>query len=97
METAKALRDGAAEIDMVINVGDAKEGNFKKITEEIRSLKNLVGGDRVLKVIVETCYLTAEEKVALCRCVSEAGDDYIKTSTGFGPQGALLELSLIHI
>ncbi len=91
LETAKALRDGAAEIDMVINVGDAKEGNFKKITEEIRSLKNLVGGDRVLKVIVETCYLTAEEKVALCRCVSEAGADYIKTSTGFGPQGAVLE------
>ena len=75
---------------MVINIGDAKDGRFEAITEEIRTLKQAVG-DHVLKVIIETCYLTEEEKIRLCQCVTEAGADYIKTSTGFGTDGATLE------
>lgn len=89
-EAKKALEDGALEIDMVINIGDAKDGRFEAITEEIRTLKQAVG-DHVLKVIIETCYLTEEEKIRLCQCVTEAGADYIKTSTGFGTNGATLE------
>ncbi len=87
-ETSQALSDGAKEIDMVINIGDAKEGSFDKITEEIRVLKRAVGDDRILKVIIETCYLTDDEKIALCKCVTDAGADFIKTSTGFGTDGA---------
>lgn len=89
-EAKKALEDGASEIDMVINIGDAKDGRFKAVTEEIRTLKQAVG-DHVLKVIIETCYLTEEEKIRLCQCVTEAGADYIKTSTGFGTDGATLK------
>lgn len=89
-EAKKALEDGASEIDMVINIGDAKDGRFEAVTEEIRTLKQAVG-DHVLKVIIETCYLTEEEKIRLCQCVTEAGADYIKTSTGFGSEGATLE------
>lgn len=89
-ETAQALADGAAEIDMVINIGMLKAGDEKYVTDEIRALKALCG-ERVLKVIVETCFLTQEEKIAACRAVTEGGADYIKTSTGFGPQGATLE------
>lgn len=89
-ETAQALEDGADEIDMVINIGDVKNGNFDKVTDEIRLLKHAVG-TKVLKVIVETCYLTQEEKIKLCECVTAAGADYIKTSTGFGTAGATLE------
>lgn len=89
-ETAQALADGASEIDMVINVGALKEGNTDYVTGEIKALKSLVG-DRVLKVIVETCFLTKEEKIAACQCVTEAGADFIKTSTGFGPKGATVE------
>ncbi len=89
-EAKKALEDGASEIDMVINIGDAKDGRFEAITEEIRTLKQAVG-DHVLKVIIETCYLTEEEKIRLCQCVTEAGADYIKTSTGFGTDGATLK------
>ena len=89
-EAKKALEDGASEIDMVINIGDAKDGRFEAVTEEIRTLKQAVG-DHVLKVIIETCYLTDEEKIRLCQCVTEAGADYIKTSTGFGTDGATLE------
>ena len=89
-ETAQALADGACEIDMVINIGMLKAGETDYVTEEIRALKNLVG-DRILKVIVETCFLTEEEKVAACHCVTEAGADIIKTSTGFGSAGAKLE------
>ena len=88
-EAEQALREGADEIDMVINLGDVKAGRFAQVTEEIKKLKD-IAGDKVLKVIVETCYLTDEEKVALCGCVTEAGADYIKTSTGFGPGGATL-------
>lgn len=86
-ETEEALREGADEIDMVINLGWAKEGRFDLIEEEIRSLKASCG-ENILKVIIETCYLTDEEKVAMCHAVTNAGADYIKTSTGFGTAGA---------
>lgn len=89
-ETAQALADGASEIDMVINVGMLKAGETDYVTGEIRALKNLVG-DRVLKVIVETCFLTEAEKIAACQCVNDGGADIIKTSTGFGTAGAKLE------
>jgi deoxyribose-phosphate aldolase len=88
-ELAEALLDGAAEFDVVINLGDVKNGYFDKITEEIIALKKIAGDD-VLKVIVETCYLTEDEKIRLCKCVTDGGADYIKTSTGFGPSGATL-------
>ena len=67
-----------------------KNGDFDKVTEEIRSLKQ-AAGDKILKVIIETCYLTEEEKIAMCKAVTEAGADYIKTSTGFGTGGATME------
>ncbi len=86
-ETQQALADGADEIDMVINICDVKNGDWFKVQDEIDALKRACG-DRILKVIVETCYLTQEEKIALCRCVEGAGADYIKTSTGFGTAGA---------
>ena len=89
-ETAQALADGAEEIDMVVNVGWLKGGETQAVTDEIRTLKSLCG-NRVLKVIVETCFLTEEEKIAACRCVTDGGADYIKTSTGFGTAGATLE------
>ena len=90
-EAAEALKNGASEIDMVINIGQAKEHDFEKVTAEIKDIKNIVGPDRILKVIVETCYLTDEEKICLCKCVTDAGADYIKTSTGFGTGGATFE------
>ncbi|WP_029540764.1 deoxyribose-phosphate aldolase [Selenomonas sp. AB3002] len=89
-ETAQALADGAEEIDMVINVGALKAGETKYVTDEIKALKQLCG-ERVLKVIVETCFLTEEEKITACKCVTEGGADFIKTSTGFGTAGATLE------
>lgn len=90
LETKKALEDGANEIDMVINITDVKNKDFHKVTEEIRALKEVVG-DKILKVIIETCFLTEEEKIAMCKAVTEAGADYIKTSTGFGTGGATIE------
>lgn len=89
-ETQEALKDGANEIDMVVNISDVKNGLLEKVEEEIRTLKK-VCGSHILKVIIETCYLTEEEKIAMCRAVTAAGADYIKTSTGFGTGGALLE------
>ena len=89
-EVKETIRQGASEVDMVVNLGDVKEHNYNKVTQEIRALKE-AAGDKILKVIVETCYLSQEEKIALCRCVTEAGADYIKTSTGFGTGGATLE------
>lgn len=86
-ETKDALENGADEIDMVINIGWAKEGRFDLIEEEIRTLK-AVCGDKILKVIIETCLLTDEEKVQMCHAVTNAGADYIKTSTGFSKAGA---------
>ena len=79
-----------SEVDMVINIADVKNGDFDKVTEEIRSLKQ-AAGDKILKVIIEACYLTEEEKIAMCKAVTEAGADYIKTSTGFGTGGATME------
>ena len=89
-ETAEALREGADEIDMVIHVGDLKAGNDDKILEEIRAIKK-VCGDKILKVIIETCLLTEDEKLRMCRIVTESGADYIKTSTGFSTGGATRE------
>ena len=89
-ETEKAITDGASEIDMVVNITDVKNGDFEAVENEIRTLKS-VCGDKVLKVIIETCYLTEEEKIAMCRAVTNAGADYIKTSTGFGTGGASFE------
>lgn len=82
-----ATEDGADEIDAVINIGDAKNGDFDKITDEIKSLRKISTG-KIFKVIIETCCLTDEEKIRLCQCVTDGGADYIKTSTGFGTKGA---------
>ena len=90
LETKKAIEDGANEIDMVINISDVKNGDYDKVTKEIADLKE-VCGDKILKVIIETCYLTEEEKISMCKAVTEAGADYIKTSTGFGTAGATIE------
>ena len=90
LETKKAIEDGANEIDMVINISDVKNGDLEKVTKEIAALKEACG-DKILKVIIETCYLTEEEKIAMCKAVTEAGADYIKTSTGFGTAGATIE------
>ena len=89
-EVEQALKDGCDEIDMVINIGDVKNGSFDKVEEEIRRIKEACGS-HILKVIIETCYLTREEKIALCKAVTNAGADYIKTSTGFGTEGACRE------
>lgn len=89
-ETQQALLDGATEIDMVINIADVKNGDYDNVTQEISQLKS-VCGDKILKVIIETCYLTEEEKIAMCKSVTEAKADFIKTSTGFGTGGATLE------
>ncbi|MBP5265167.1 MAG: deoxyribose-phosphate aldolase [Lachnospiraceae bacterium] len=89
-EVKQALTEGGNEIDMVINISDVKNGDFDKVEEEIRTLKAACG-DHILKVIIETCYLTTEEKIAMCHAVTNAGADYIKTSTGFGTGGATIE------
>ncbi len=89
-EVEQALADGCQEIDMVVNIGDVKNGDFDKVEQEIRTLKTACG-KHILKVIIETCYLTREEKIAMCRAVTNAGADYIKTSTGFGTGGATRE------
>lgn len=90
MEAKEAIRDGANEIDMVINIGDVKNGDFDKVLDEVKALREACG-DKVLKVIIEACYLTDEEKIKLCEIVTEAKADYIKTSTGFGTGGATME------
>ena len=82
-----AVANGADEVDMVIHIGLAKEGKWDAITREIAAVKAACGG-KLLKVIIETCLLTEEEKIALCKCVSDSGADYIKTSTGFSTAGA---------
>ena len=89
-EVRQALADGCNEIDMVINISDVKNGLYQKVEEEIRALKKECG-EHILKVIIETCYLTDEEKIAMCKAVTNAGADYIKTSTGFGTGGATRE------
>ena len=89
-EAADAVKNGAEEIDMVINIGWVKDGLYDRVLEEIRAIKESCGG-RLLKVIIETCMLTDAEKIELCRVVSDSGADYIKTSTGFGGGGATRE------
>lgn len=89
-ETKEALKDGAEEIDMVINIGWVKDGRFDCIEEEIRTLKKACGA-KILKVIIETCLLTEEEKIRMCEVVTRAGADYIKTSTGFSKAGATFD------
>ena len=89
-EAADAVKNGAAEIDMVINIGWVKDGLYDRVLEEIKAVKEHCGG-KLLKVIIETCKLTDAEKIEMCRVVSESGADYIKTSTGFGGGGATRE------
>ena len=98
-EIRQALLDGCNEIDMVVNIADVKNGLYDKVEEEIRQLKEACG-EHILKVIIETCYLTEAEKIAMCKAVTNAGADYIKTSTGFGTGGATredIELFKAHI
>ena len=89
-ETEDAVKNGADEVDMVIAVGKAKEKDYDYLLREIKAVRAAAKG-KILKVIIETCLLTEEEKIALCKIVTEAGADYIKTSTGFSKAGAQLE------
>lgn len=89
-ETEDAIKNGADEVDMVINIGWVKEGRFDLVEEEIKSLRTASKG-KILKVIIETCLLTEDEKIALCVAVTNAKADYIKTSTGFSTGGATFE------
>jgi deoxyribose-phosphate aldolase len=86
-ETTDAVANGADEIDMVINIGDLKDKNYEAILSEIKQIKAACNG-KLLKVIIETCLLTDEEKITMCKIVTEAGADFIKTSTGFSSAGA---------
>ncbi len=88
-ETADAVQNGADEIDMVINIGNAKDGKFDEILAEIKAIKTACSG-KLLKVIIETCLLSEAEKIALCDVVTQSGAEYIKTSTGFSTGGATL-------
>lgn len=89
-ETKTAVSEGADEIDMVINIGDLKAGDEEKVSREIQEVKKACGG-KLLKVIIETCLLTEAEKIAMCRIVTEARADFIKTSTGFSTSGATFD------
>lgn len=89
-ETECAIRDGADEIDMVINIGMLRDKRYSDVLDEIKAIKKACG-EHILKVIIETCLLTDEEKIEMCRIVSESGADYIKTSTGFSKGGATFE------
>lgn len=89
-ETADAVKNGADEIDMVVNIGWVKDGRYEDVLREIRAVKEACGG-KLLKVIIEACLLTEEEKIRLCRVVSESGAEFIKTSTGFSTGGAVFE------
>ena len=98
-EATDAVDNGADEVDMVINIGWAKDSKWEEITSEIAAIKAACKG-KLLKVIIETCLLTDEEKIALCKCVSDSGADYIKTSTGFSKAGATfadVELFAKHV
>lgn len=89
-ETKQAVEDGAGEIDMVINIAAVKDHEDQKVADEIAAIRKASEG-KILKVIIETCYLTEDEKIRLCRMVSESGADFIKTSTGYGSEGAKLK------
>lgn len=98
-ETKDAIANGADEIDMVINIGELKAGNYDYVENEIRTLKKACG-DKILKVIIETCLLTDDEKIKMCELVTKAGADFIKTSTGFSKAGATfadIELFAKHV
>ena len=98
-EAKTAIENGAAEVDMVINIGRLKNGEYDAVREDIRAVKQAVG-DKVLKVIIETCLLTDDEKIKMCEIVSDSGADYIKTSTGFSTGGATfhdVELFAKHV
>ena len=89
-ETKDAIANGAKEIDMVINVGQLKAGNYEYVLNEIKEIKSACG-DKILKVIIETCLLSEDEKIKMCEIVTESGADFIKTSTGFSTGGATFE------
>lgn len=89
-ETKNAIANGASEIDMVINIGFLKDGRYEEVEEEIRQIHEACDG-KILKVIIETCLLTEEEKIKMCEIVTEAGADFIKTSTGFSTSGATFD------
>lgn len=89
-EVKNAIADGASEIDMVVNISDVKNGDYDKVEAEIKALREATG-DKILKVIIETCLLTEEEKIKMCEVVTKAGADFIKTSTGFSKAGATFE------
>lgn len=98
-ETKDAVANGAEEIDMVINIGDLKDKNYQAVEDEIRQVHEACGG-KLLKVIIETCLLTEEEKIKMCEIVTKAGAEYIKTSTGFSAAGAVfadVELMREHV
>ena len=89
-ETKDAIENGASEIDMVINIGMLKDKRYQDVEDEIRQIKETCG-EKILKVIIETCLLTEDEKIKMCEIVTKAGADYIKTSTGFSTAGATFE------
>ena len=89
LEAKDAIKNGAQELDMVINIGKVKEADYKYITNEIAAIKK-VCGKKTLKVIIETCLLTYKEKVTLCKCIMQAKADFVKTSTGFSTSGATI-------
>ncbi|HIZ82014.1 MAG TPA: deoxyribose-phosphate aldolase [Candidatus Mediterraneibacter pullistercoris] len=98
-ETKDAIENGASEIDMVINIGHLKDRKYAEIEDEIRQIHEACGG-KILKVIIETCLLTEEEKIRMCEIVTKAGAEYIKTSTGFSTSGATfadVELMRTHV
>ena len=90
-ETKDAIAKGADEVDMVINIGALKDKNYELVYEDIKAVVDAANKEALVKVIIETCYLTEEEKIAMCKSVTDAGADYIKTSTGFGTGGATIE------
>ncbi|WP_034452982.1 deoxyribose-phosphate aldolase [Butyrivibrio sp. AE2032] len=90
VEAKEAIKDGASEIDTVVNISDVKNGRFDEVKKELEMIREACG-DKLLKVIIETCYLTEAEKIKLCEIVTEVKADYIKTSTGFGTAGATIE------
>lgn len=98
-ETKDAIANGAEEIDMVVNIGWVKDGKYREIADEIRQIHEACGG-KILKVIIETCLLTEEEKIRMCETVTSAGAEFIKTSTGFSTAGATfadVELMRKHV
>jgi deoxyribose-phosphate aldolase len=90
-EAETAIEDGAMELDMVLNIGALKSGDFKTAQEEIKGVRQVVGSDRILKVIIEACLLTEKEKMLACKIAMSANADFVKTSTGFSSGGATIE------